>query len=616
MCGITGWIDWDADLTSQRPTIEAMARTLAARGPDDEGFWISTAAALGHRRLTVVDPVGGAQPMVRHAGEHTYVIVYNGELYNTAELRSELESRGHLFRGHSDTEVLLAAYMEWGPSAVERLNGIFAVAIWSEREQRLFLGRDRMGVKPLFHAERGSAFLFGSELKALLAHPYVEPEVDGEGLAEIFYLGPSRTPGHGVYRGVSELKPAHCMTVDREGIRTWRYWRLESRPHEDSLECTSERVGELVQDAIERQLVSDVPIATLLSGGLDSSVITAVAAERFHREGRGPLHTWSIDYVDNDQYFQASSFQPNADAPWVERVSAHLETVHHHILVDTPELVDALRTAVLARDLPGMTDVDSSLYLFCRKIKQEVTVVLSGECADEIFGGYPWFHQPDALASSTFPWVRMVRERAGLLNPALGLTGQIDPQEYIAQRYRETLAEVPRLEGEEPAEARRREMFYLNMAWFMQTLLDRKDRMSMAASLEARVPFCDHRIVEYVWNIPWAMKSCDGREKGILRRAMRSVLPPDVIERRKSPYPKTHNPGYYRAVREWCLGLLADPASPLHSVVDAAAVRRLAAPEAPASGMPWFGQLMGLPQLLAYLGQVDTWLREYRVSIR
>jgi len=616
MCGITGWIDWEADLTRCHPTLEAMTETLAPRGPDACGYWLSPRAALGHRRLVVVDPEGGAQPMERRVGDRTHTMVYNGELYNTPELRAELQTLGHKFQGHSDTEVLLAAYVEWGPDCVGRLNGIFAFGIWDALEQTLFMARDRMGVKPLFYAHRGSALLFGSELKALLANPLVRPEVGLEGLAEILYLGPSRTPGHGVFRGVSELRPGHSLIHSRGGTRTQRYWRLRSERHSDDLPTTAERVRQLVADSIHRQLVSDVPIATLLSGGLDSSVITAVASDVFRREGRGTLHTWSIDYVDNERYFQTSAFQPNADAPWARRVSDYLGTQHHVITVDTPELVGALQAAVMARDLPGMADVDASLFLFCREIKREVTVVLSGECADEVFGGYPWFHNESALTGGSFPWIRMVQERSRLLSPALGLARQLPPADYIAQRYRQTLSEMPLLEGEDPLAQRRREMFYLNMTWFMATLLDRKDRMSMASGLEARVPFCDHRLVEYVWNIPWSMKTCGDREKGILRRAMQGLLPDDVLHRRKSPYPKTHNPAYFAAVRDWALEILADPAAPLHQLVDADAVRELARADGSATGMPWFGQLMGLPQLFAYLGQINTWLREYQVTIR
>lgn len=613
MCGITGWIDWDLDLTNQRPTLEAMTAPLALRGPDAQGFWLSPRCAFGHRRLTVVDPEGGGQPMVRKMGDRTYVLCYNGELYNTPDLRAELEVRGHTFQSHSDTEVLLISYIEWGPACTEKLNGIFAFGIWDDAEQRLFLARDRLGVKPLFYTTRGSAFLFGSELKALLANPQVEATVDAEGLAEIFFLGPSRTPGHGVYQGIHELRPGRSLIHDRNGSRVQTYWQLEGKPHTDDLASTAEKVRWLVQDAIRRQLVADVPVATLLSGGLDSSAITAFAADAFHSEGLGTLHTWSVDYRDNDRYFQSHAFQPDPDAPYARRMSEFLGTVHREVIIDTPQLVETLTTATLARDLPGMADVDSSLYLFCKAIKKEATVVLSGECADEIFGGYPWFSEEAALNAGTFPWVRMLPERARLLKP--GLTGSITAEEYVAQRYRETIAEVPRLPGEEPREAKRREMFYLNLTWFMNTLLDRKDRMSMAASLEARVPFCDHRIVEYVWNTPWRMKTYGGREKGLMRLALEGVLPDDVRERRKSPYPKTHNPNYYKAVREWVLQILADPNARLHEIVDADAIRALARQEQTATDLPWFGQLMGGAQYFAYLGQVETWLRRYKVRL-
>lgn len=614
MCGITGWIDWEVDLTQQGPILEAMTETLSFRGPDAAGMYLSPRAALGHRRLIVVDPTGGGQPMIRRRGEFNYVLSYNGELYNTPELRRELEGHGHTFRGHSDTEVLLVAYMHWGPECVQRLNGIFAFAVWSEADQSLFLARDRLGVKPLFYAQRGSAFLFGSELKSLLAHPAINPEVDAGGLAEVFVLGPSRTPGHGVFCGISEVRPGHCLLYDRKGIHRRQYWLLESRPHEDDLDTTAAKVRALLKDTIERQLVADVPVCTLLSGGLDSSAITAFASDAFRRAGLGPLHTYSVDYVDNDRHFQVNEFQPNSDSPWAPVVSEFFGTCHHPVFIDTPELVEALTRAMTARDLPGMADVDSSLYLFCREIKKQSTVALSGECADEVFGGYPWFHSEEALASGTFPWSRGLETKLSIFAPEL--LQVIRPKQYMAQRYEETLAEVPRLPGEDPLNARMREMFYLNITWFMATLLDRKDRMSMATGLEVRVPFADHRLVEYVWNIPWAMKICDNMEKGIMRRALIGLLPNDVLTRRKSPYPKTHHPAYLAAVRQLLLQTLDDSGSPLLPLIDTTAVRAMALANEAAFGRPWFGQLMTDAQLFAYLLQVDTWLRKYRVQIR
>ncbi|GED29677.1 asparagine synthase (glutamine-hydrolyzing) [Brevibacillus centrosporus] len=613
MCGIVGWIDWEKDLSQERPVLHAMTQCLTNRGPDAEGFWLTPRAAFGHRRLVVVDPAGGQQPMAAIHNDYACTMIYNGELYNTEDLRAELLAAGHTFQSHSDTEVLLHSYLEWGTECVARLNGIFAFAIWDERYQRLFVARDRMGVKPLFYVQRGSSFLFASELKSLLAHPDVRPVLSREGLAEVFAISPARTPGHGVFRDVHEVRPGYSFVVTRDGLKKQRYWQLESHPHTDDAEETARKVRELVTDSIHRQLVADVPVSTLLSGGLDSSVITAVAAQSFQKEGRGQLHTYSIDYVDNARHFQASAFQPNEDAPFVKVVSDFLGTQHHNIVFDTHELIDALKTATLARDLPGMADVDASLYLFCREIKKETTVVLSGECADEVFGGYPWFHRKEMLNAGTFPWARATKERASWLSPEL--RDWVNPEEYVAMRYEETLDEVPQLPGESPFEARRREMFYLNITWFMNTLLDRKDRMSMAASLEARVPFCDHRIVEYVWNIPWALKTYGNREKGILRKAMEGILPDEVLYRKKSPYPKTHNPSYTEGVRTWLLDILGDPTSPLLPLIDVPTIRRIAESDAQASSIPFFGQLMSTPQLFAYLGQLDYWLREYHVSI-
>ncbi|WP_308634800.1 asparagine synthase (glutamine-hydrolyzing) [Paenibacillus silvisoli] len=614
MCGFTGWIDWTDDLTKQSNILEKMTGTLANRGPDASGTWISPHCALGHRRLSVIDPANGAQPMVRTSDDDKYVLVYNGELYNALELKKELESRGRRFTTTCDTEVLLVAYMEWGPACVEKFNGIFAFALWDSKEQHLFMARDRVGVKPFFYAKQLGRLVFGSEPKALLAHPAIKPEVGPEGLAEIFIVGPARTPGVGIYRDLAELLPGHCAIYSRSGLNIRAYWKLESKPHTEDVQETARTVGDLLRDTVERQLVSDVPLCTLLSGGLDSSALTSLAVNYYNVTGQGNVHTFSVDYVDNDKHFKAHAFQPNADAPWIERMTTHLGTVHHSMVFDTPELVASLREAMLARDLPGMADVDSSLLLFCREIKKEATVAISGEAADEIFGGYPWFHREEALNAGTFPWSLAAGMRADLLSQ--DVAAWIRPLEYIGDRYSDAIAEVPHLDGEDAAARKMRQMSYLNITRFMPTLLDRKDRMSMAVGLEVRVPYCDHRLVEYVYNIPWAIKTAGDREKGILRLALEGVLPHDVLYRKKSPYPKTHNPNYLNAVRKQLLEVINEGTSPLLSLINVKKIRELAESEAASSNLPWFGQLMSGPQLFAYLLQVDMWLREYKVVIR
>lgn len=613
MCGIAGWIDWEINLVQQRNVIEAMTATLAHRGPDNQGMWLSPRAALGHRRLIVVDPDGGGQPMVRQHNGHIYIIVYNGELYNTDEIRQKLKYMGYTFQSRSDTEVLLVSFIAWGPACLQHLNGIFAFAIWDDTAQSLFMARDRLGVKPLFYAQIDHGLLFGSEIKAILAHPDIKPEVDADGLAEVLVIGPARTPGHGIFRHIKELQPGYYMIYGRRGMDIHRYWALNSHPHGDDINTTADTIRWLVKDAVERQLVSDVPVCTLLSGGLDSSALTAFAAAAFQRQGRGPLHTYSVDYVDNHRYFRRSAFQPNSDADWIPIISDFLGTQHHRVLIDTPELVNALKAAVHARDIPGMADVDSSLYLFCCEIKKGATVALSGECADEVFGGYPWFYREDALNANTFPWSIKTKERCAILSP--DVLKHIKPDEYLAYRYDEALNEVPRLPGEDAKGARMREMFYLNLTRWMPVLLDRKDRMSMATGLEVRVPFCDHRIVEYVWNIPWDIKYYNQREKGILRHALTGLLPEDILWRKKSPYPKTHHPTYLEAVRRWVLDILNDPSSPLLPLINTDAVRSIAQSNMDTFDLPWFGQLMAGPQFLAYLAQIDTWLRDYHVTI-
>lgn len=611
MCGIAGWINYNQNLSQKKELLLDMTESLAHRGPDASGYWFSEHAALGHRRLSVVDLEGGKQPMIRNKGENTYVITYNGELYNTLDLRKELELLGCTFSTHSDTEVLLTAYMEWGINCVSKLNGIFAFGIWNQADQSLFLVRDRFGVKPLFYARREDSFLFGSEIKALLANPLVKAEIDLDGISEIFLIGPARTPGYGVFKGISELLPGQCILLNRNSTYKYKYWSLESRPHTDNLDITTETVRELFRDSVERQLVGDVPVCMFLSGGLDSSAITAVSSNYYKKNNLAPLTTYSIDYVDNDIFFKANDFQPNSDSQWVQKVSSSLETKHNNIIIDTQQLTEALTQALKARDLPGMADIDSSLYLFCREVKKNATVALSGECADEIFGGYPWFQRQELLYSDTFPWSQSLEERTSLLSPEI--RNRIDPLEYVSERYKQTLGKVPRLEGENKHEERLREIFYLNIVWFMSNLLDRKDRMSMATGLEIRVPFCDHRFVEYVWNIPWHIKNYNGREKGILRKALKGLLPDDVLERKKSPYPRTFNPSYSSAVRKWLSAILNDSTSPIHEIINTKIVRNMIETESEFQ-KPWFGQLMRSEQLFAYLIQIDIWLKEYKVN--
>lgn len=615
MCAIAGIVNFKINYLKnkeyERLIVRDMAESMQHRGPDASGEWVGEHAAFSHARLAVIDPEGGAQPMARTVDGYEFVITYNGELYNAKELRAELSEFGYVFSTASDTEVLLYSYIHYGKKCAQKLNGIFAFCIWDGMRQQVFACRDRFGVKPFFYTAFGGTFLFSSEIKGLFRHPEFNAAVDANGLRELFAISPARTQGVGVFKDVEELRPAHYMIISRDGIKKLRYWQFESRPHTDSYAETVENVRTLLTDSIKRQLVSDVPIGTLLSGGLDSSIISAVAALEMKEKGER-LSTYSFDYKDNDKYFKASAFQPDADAPWVRRMVDVFDTDHTFLECDNAELCNYLVDAMRFKDLPGMADVDASLLYFCREIKKRHTVILSGECSDELFGGYPWFRSKEAFERSSFPWSYDMSLRNSILKPSVAKV--LDLEGYSDARYRESIAEVPTLDADSDEEKRRREISYLNINWFMTNLLDRKDRMSMASGLEVRVPFCDHRLAEYVWNIPWEMKNKGNVSKSILREAARGILPEDVLFRKKSPYPKTHNPSYERLAKGMLLDIIADPNAPVLTFANKARLEELCYTDSD-YGKPFFGQLMAKPQFIGYIIQVNEWFKEYHVNI-
>ena len=605
MCGISGMIN----LTRGDQILEKMIATMLRRGPDDAGIYQDGPCCLLHTRLAVIDPQRGHQPMKLHWAGEDYTMIYNGELYNTDTIRTELERMGHFFFTHTDTEVVLHAYAQWGEACLQRFNGIYAFGIWEGKRQRLFLARDRMGVKPLFYKLHEDGLLFASEIKTILAYPTVRAELDAEGAAEVMLLGPGRTPGSGVLRGIRELEPGCCGYFADGRLRITQYWKLTDREHRDSFEETVEQVRYLVTDAIKGQMVSDVPIGTFLSGGLDSSLISAVCAGEMERRGQR-LHTFSLDFADNDKYFIPDRFQPNSDGHYIRLMEMSLNTQPHWTVLTPEALVDTLEDATAARDLPGMADVDFSLLAFCGEIRKEVKVALSGECADEIFGGYPWYRDPQIREMAGFPWAQNTRHRASFLSSEI--TEKIDPEGYIHDRYEETIAQCDILPGTSAQERRMKEMVNLNQRWFMQTLLDRKDRMSMYHSLEVRVPFCDHRIAEYLYGVPWEYKNYKGKEKGLLRCAAEGLLPHQILWRKKCPYPKTYHPRYLQMVSDRLKQVLEDAQAPIFQIVRRQALEELLTAE---YAWPWYGQLMKVPQTIAYMLQVNDWLLKYKISV-
>ena len=604
MCGIAGILSSDIDLRGEKLLVEKMGKTLKKRGPDAAGLYLTPEVALVHRRLSVIDVENGAQPM--HFGK--YVIVYNGEIYNTDEIRNELEGFGYKFDTHCDTEVVLKAYDKWGNESVKKLNGIFAYAIYDKKENSLFACRDRIGVKPFFYNKTKNTFSFASKIDTLLCQPYVKSVVDEEGLYEIFMLGPAKTIGKAIFKDICELPPAFCLTYKNGEIKTYPYWKLEAKEFDENEETAAEHTYLLVKDSIERQLVSDVPLATFLSGGLDSSIISKIASDIYNKSGK-TLDTYSVDYTDNDKYFKKSLFQPNKDSDYIDVISSYIGSNHHNIVLNNVDVANALEEAAIERGVPGFVDIDSSLMLFCKEVKKDFTVCLSGECADEIFAGYPWYHKKEILFENVFPWARNTNIRQRILKNGF----LSDGEEYLQSAYKNTLKNISYLESDDKINKRMREMFVLNLNWFMQTLLARKDNMSMASSLEVRVPFCDYRLVEYAYNMPWNIKALDGREKGILRKAFENDLPKEIAWRKKSPYPKTHNPAYFARVKELLAVALTDKSTPLMDWIDIDNLYLLlqnpdSLPE------PWYGQLMGIPQIAAYIYQIYAWIKHYNVE--
>ena len=613
MCGIAGFCNFGIDFKEKseywnRILVE-MRKSIAHRGSDNVGEFLRENVGLSHTRLSIRDLCNGMQPIVRVIDNKEYVIVYNGEIYNTDELMPELTKAGFIFETTTDTEVILYAYIHYGIDCVNLLNGIFAFAIWDGAAEKLILYRDRLGVKPLFYTIYDNTIVFGSEIKALFCFPGIKPEIDINGFREIIGIGPARTSGNGVFKNIHEVKPGYYSAFSKEGFHSVRYWDIAAKEHTDNYQQTVDKVSYLVRDAITRQMVSDVPVCSFLSGGIDSSIVTAVASE-YLDERDVTLNTFSFDFKDNSRYFQANSFQPERDRPFIDIMLGQYNLNHTYLECDEEKLADLLYTSVDAKDLPGMADIDSSLLYFCSLVRMSNKVALTGECADEIFGGYPWFYRDELFWFNGFPWSRNIQTRQMLLTD--DFIKELDLADYVHERYMESVKEVPYLEGDNLLDKRRREVAYLNIKWFMQTLLDRMDRASMYSGLEARVPFADHRIVEYVFNVPWDMKCRDGVEKSLLREACKELLPEKILFRKKSPYPKTYNPNYLRILVETFSEIINNPNSPIMSFIDKN--KALSFIQAPAEyGNPWFGQLMASPQLIAYMIQVNFWMEKYQL---
>ena len=528
--------------------------------------------------------------------------VAHGWIRNKAQLARELGISGSL----PVCDIVVAAYRRWGSDYPEHLFGPISTVLIDRSIDRMVASRDRMGDTRMFYCRHGRTVAVADHPDALIKSPYASRVVDIQGLNEIFALGPARTPGRTPYRDIKSLEPGCALCVERGGVSMRRYYTMAAYLHEDSAEDTVARVRELIEAAIDDIL--PMTSAAMLSGGLDSTALTAI----MHLKGVSPT-TFSVDYEGDEADFTGNAFQPERDREYAAMAADLFSGEHHNAILSYGELADALSTAVDARGFPGMADIDSSLLLFGKRISEKAGSVVSGECGDEVFCGYPWFAREKLTLDKGFPWSGSMDLRRAILNRDVAEELKID--RYVEETFRTALESVPTVPGEAEADRTLRRLQALCFKFFMANLQERAVCMCEVSALGVFTPFSDERIVEYVWNAPGDIKFLNGETKGLLREAVKDLLPDKLLHRKKSPYPKVYSPMYTARVRAAINDMLADRNAPILKVVNPAVIRQLVDSDLPAGGLPWFGQLMSGPQMLAYLWQVNKWMQTRKIDI-
>jgi asparagine synthase (glutamine-hydrolysing) len=575
MCGIYGRLDLSAPRIAPEEVDRRAIGAIAHRGPDDEGSWYGSRVYLGMRRLSVIDLTTGHQPIFNE--DQTVCVVYNGEIYNFAEVRRELEGHGHRFSTSSDTEVIVHGWEQWGEGIADRLNGMFAFALWDERIQALWLVRDRLGIKPLYYCHQpGRQLVFASEIKSILARRDVPREIDRVGLLNFFAYGHAIAP-RTMYQGIRKLQPGHSLRIERSAV-TERAWWTPSPAADDgtSDEEWARRVRELLEDSVRRQMIADVPVGAFLSGGVDSSAVVALMARNTNRR----VKTFAVGF----EYGSAYNELPDA-----RLVANHIGTEHHEIVVRAPELLDALQTLVYHFDEPFGDAACFPTYLVSRLARQHVTVALTGVVGYELFGGYRryvvdlWLHRMAPVLSLVGPAVRPVvgaLPRVRRLKKLLDAGGERDDAARYAALLRVfTDDQLEVLLGEDAIDAafepvaiyrehfaqaartdHRNRLMYADLkTWLPDTYLEKVDKSSMAVSLEARVPLLDHRLVELSLRIPSRSKIANGGMKRVFKRAIADLLPPATLQRAKHGFAVPTDPWFRGELRQFAFDVLFDP---------------------------------------------------------
>ncbi len=573
--------------------------TLSNRGPDDTGYLFNESFALGHKRLIIDDIDYGKQPM----SLLKYHLICDSQLINKDELQRKLTTLGYKFDNNSDSETLLKLIIEYDTRALNFINGSFSFVLTDDNS--LFAARDHFGVKPLYYSFINNDIIIASEIKAILKYKN-EAIVDADGLRELLALGPSHTQGKTPFKGIYELEPGHFIKYNKNECIVKKYYEIEAREHKLDKEETISMVKYLLKDTCYRQAKIDANVASFVSGGIDSSIISM-----YVKDVKPNVKGFSLDYQGNELEYTPNKFETSDDRFFIPILTKKANIEHETYKVDLNTLADSLKTAVILRDVPGMADVDASLFLFAKKVRKTHKVSFSGEGSDEIFGGYPWFYREDGN-SYGFPWLRNVEFRENLLRS--DLKEKLKLKDYIANQYEQTIMKAPILETDSLETIKQRRMSYLNMKYFLMTLIDRNDKMTSGAGLEVRTPFIDRRLIEFLYNTPWEYKYFNDTEKALLREATKDILPEEIYSRKKSPFPKTRSKTYEQIVTKLLKGTLEDHNSILYTLFDKEKLNELLESEEDLD-VPWYGQLMRKPQLIAYLYQIDYWFKEYNIKL-
>ena len=592
--------------------IHDMSQALIHRGPDEQSFYYFPHGAFNHNYL-LAGYIPGTFPhkmqpvTIKHQG-NSYTLLFDGFISNPEFLAMELETRQISTKEMSIEELLLHFYLVKGIDFIKQLRGAFALAIYNEGEKELYLFRDALGLRPLFYTPKAGALIFASEIKGLFPYPGIDAVLDKNGLTELLALGPARKPGSAIFKNIFEVKPGHYLTYNRDGLKDHTFHSFEIREHRDNYEDTMEHITYLLNQSVDGLKASVMPICSLLSGGLDSSIVTAKLSD----DSDGSLATYSLEFDNSRQHFKANAFQPALDAPFVQEMATHLGTKHTIYTCNNQIQLDYLKKSILAHDLPTMADVDSSYLYFCERVGKQHKIVFTGECADEIFCGYPWYHNSDSDIK-TFPWSFDIAPRLSLLNDDFISTLKLN--DCIQNAYQDSCSEIG-LDGQNtPADMLHHKTFHLTIRYFMQTLVNRGDRATAINSMDARVPFAHQELTEYLFNVPFEMKAKNGERKHLLRKYATGILPETVRTRKKSPYPKTYDPGYETLVNQELLRALSKSDCPLHAFVDKNKAETFCR-QMKDLGRPWYGQLMAGPQLAAYYLQILYWLETYKINLQ